>query len=224
MKDFKKTRIYMAKQVRRRRRRGEEGQTWDDAGCDDTRAHRHSRTCVRIFSFVSCSQSDSDTVSPEELDALKSKESVVQDALAEQRARNAQLDSQIRALQNEPSDEELAKQIAQYQKQIDTLNAKLARFKNDKNPVTKVTQTNTDRTQTEAHTSDTAHTHKRHRVLTTFSLILSSSLCGRAGGHEQESAEVQRCLQGMAHEEARGRGAHRADVRRRGRPEGAACQ
>lgn len=96
VKDFKKVRMYMAKQL------------------------------------------DSDAVSPEELDALTQRESQVKDRLADQKATNAKLDLQIRQLQNEPSDEELAKQLKEYAKTIDTLNAKLARFKTDKNPVTKV--------------------------------------------------------------------------------------
>lgn len=91
-----------------------------------------------LFSLLSFVQLDSDACSPAELDAIAARETSLKDSLAEQRAKNSKLDGQIRALQNEPSDEELAKQLQQYKKQIDALNAKLARFKNDKNPVTKV--------------------------------------------------------------------------------------
>lgn len=82
-------------------------------------------------------QSDDDVVTPEELEEIQAKEARVKESLAEQRAQNSKLDAQIRALNNEPSDEDLAKQLAAYKKTIDTLNAKLARFKGDKNPVTK---------------------------------------------------------------------------------------
>ena len=72
------------------------------------------------------------------MDALSAREASLRESLVEQRAKNSKLEGQIRALQSEPSDDELAKLLAQYKKQIDALNTKLARFKNDKNLVTKV--------------------------------------------------------------------------------------
>jgi hypothetical protein len=90
---------------------------------------------VRIYM---AKQNDEDATTPAELDELAQRETQLKERLAEQKAKNSKIDGQIRQLNNEPSDAELAKQLKEYAKTIETLNTKLARFKTDKNPVTKV--------------------------------------------------------------------------------------
>jgi hypothetical protein len=52
-------------------------------------------------------------------------------------ASNTRLSEQLRALQNQPNDEELAKQLVDYKKQVDALNVRLARIKSEGKQVNK---------------------------------------------------------------------------------------
>jgi hypothetical protein len=68
---------------------------------------------------------------------LAAKETVLKDSLAEVKSKNSRLSESIRALANEPSDADLAVQLASYKKQVDALNARLARIKGDGKQVSK---------------------------------------------------------------------------------------
>jgi prefoldin subunit 5 len=71
------------------------------------------------------------------LEELSAKDVELKQTLSEIKSANKRLDDQMRMMQNEPSAEELAAQLKQYGKQVDTLNARLARIKGDGKQVDK---------------------------------------------------------------------------------------
>ena len=82
-------------------------------------------------------QHASDTADPAELDALAAKETVLKESLSDVKSQNSRLSESIRALANEPSDADLATQLASFKKQVDGLNTRLARIKGDGKQVSK---------------------------------------------------------------------------------------
>jgi len=82
-------------------------------------------------------QADSSVPDPDELASLGQQEAQVKEELSAMTATNSRLDAQVRMLQNQPNDEDLAAQLAQYKKQVDSLNARLARIKSEGKQVDK---------------------------------------------------------------------------------------
>ena len=71
------------------------------------------------------------------MDALAAQETSLRDQLTDVKAKNSKLSESIRSLQNEPSDADLATQLASFQKSVDGLNTRLARIKGDSKLVSK---------------------------------------------------------------------------------------
>ncbi len=94
-------------------------------------------TAVSLHASCCCLQGDEAAADPAELEQLAAQDAEVRQQLSEVRAANKRLDDQIRSLQSEMSDEQLATEIKQYGKQVDTLNARLARIKGDGKQVDK---------------------------------------------------------------------------------------
>ena len=122
-------------------------------------------------------QHESDAADPAELDALAAKETVLKDSLAEVKSKNSRLSESIRALANEPSDADLAVQLASYKKQVDALNARLARIKGDGKQVSKA-----DMDKVQAKFNDAARAWVKRKRATNDMI---AEFCGDEGDPKQ---------------------------------------
>jgi hypothetical protein len=137
--DFKKVRVYLAKQVSALPRLTAacfiRGPFFSAASL---RLPYLVAPCFRLaVAFLLCGQSAESVPNPAELQSLADQEAAAKEELTAVQASNTRLSEQLRALQNQPNDEELAKQLVDYKKQVDALNVRLARIKSEGKQVNK---------------------------------------------------------------------------------------
>lgn len=135
LKDFKKVRVYLAKQVR--------NNTVDDseragvtlpAPRDSENLFSDSNSSLLLCGVC---QHEGDAADPAELQSLADEEQSLREKVNTLKSANTRLSEQMRALQNEPSDDELASLLVKYTKEVDALNQRLARIKGDSKQVSK---------------------------------------------------------------------------------------
>ena len=129
-----------------------------------------------MYSF---SQHEGDAADPAELQALADEEQSLREKVNTLKSANTRLSSQISALQNEPSDEDLAASLVKYTKEVDALNQRLGRIKGDSKLVSKEGM---DKAQSKFNEYHKAWA-KRRRAAT--------DLIGDMCGDEGKPAEVQ---------------------------------